>query len=280
MKIVDEGFLKDYQDVGGRIWNEYLAAWYWSMTTLTTVGYGDITPSSDGERAYTILAMVVGGGFYGYVVGTITSMVSNADLNASAYYDRMELIHAWLTHHKLPLPMKRTLRRYFKVYLSEKSALNEADIWHDLSPELQKDVGEYIIHEDIKANPLFDGLGIGTVVRLQAILQRVIVFAGRQITIAGEAGTAMYIMTAGSCELSHSSGHPHAIKLGAGQSFGEEILLGFAENYEYTVTVLERARLEMIVEDEFLNLFSSMPNVLERMRQNALDLNPAWGRQD
>merc|ERR1719487_1116590 len=98
------------------------------MTTLTTVGYGDIIPSSDLERGYTTLAMVVGGAFYGYIVGSITSIVANNDLNASAYYDRMDLIHAWLTHHhhRLPKQMKRTLRRYFKAYLTERSAVNEA----------------------------------------------------------------------------------------------------------------------------------------------------------
>ena len=42
---------------------------YWSMTTLTTVGYGDLIPGSDRERAYTCVAMVVGGGFYGYIIG-------------------------------------------------------------------------------------------------------------------------------------------------------------------------------------------------------------------
>ena len=38
------------------------------MTTLSTVGYGDITPTSDIERGYSMGAMVVGGAFYGYIV--------------------------------------------------------------------------------------------------------------------------------------------------------------------------------------------------------------------
>merc|ERR1712232_210852 len=120
MKLVDSGFLRFYQDVGGSATREYLAALYWAMTTLTTVGYGDITPSSDAERAYTMLAMVVGGSFYGYIVGTITSMVSINDLNSSAYWERMDLIQAWMDHHRLPADMRRLLRRYFERYLTEK----------------------------------------------------------------------------------------------------------------------------------------------------------------
>jgi hypothetical protein len=281
MKIVDQGFLTDY--MGGalrdRLWSEYLAAWYFAMTTLTSVGYGDITPKTDGERVYTTFAMVIGCWFYGYVVGCICSMISNNDLNATAYYDRMELVHAWLTHHRLPLPMKRMLRRYFKAYLQEKSALKETDIWHDLSPELQKEVGEYMISEDVKMNPIFDGLKMGTIVRLQSILHRITVLQSHAIIMQGEAGTAMYIIVSGLLELTREKEQSTmATKLGAGESFGEEILLGFSETYDYTVVVLEKAKLEMIVEDDFLHLFQFMPNVLERMRQNAVDLNPQWAR--
>lgn len=282
MKIVDEGWLVvSYEECSDRIWREYLMALYWSMTTLTTVGYGDISPSSERERVYTILAMVIGGGFYGYVVGSISAMVSNSDLNATAFYDRMELIHAWLTHHKLPLPMKRRLRRYFKAYLAEKSVVSEAEIWRDLSPELQREVGEYIVHENVKANPLFDGLNVGAAVRLQSILQKVTVQAGGCICNSGEAGTAMYIVVYGELQMKRNTkdGDVVVTDLGPGQSFGEEILLSFVDFYEYTVIVRKKARLEMIVEDEFLGLFQSMPNVLERMRSNALALNPEWERR-
>jgi hypothetical protein len=300
MKLVDNGFLTQYQDVNGRIWAEYLAAIYWSMTTLTTVGYGDIIPTSDTERIYTTVSMVIGGGFYGYVVGAITSMVSNSDLNATAYYDRMDLIAAWISHHRLPASMRRSVRRYFKAYLTEKSALSEAAVWHDLSPELQKEIGDHILHEDVKANPLFDGMSMGCIVKLQSILQSVTVLAGHVITAKGEAGTAMYFIASGwhemdcgprdGSEMQTNGSAATQIekaplvdkdrfkKLGPGQSFGEEVLLGFTENYAYSITCTEKSKLEMILEDEFLMLWQAMPNVLERMRQNALELNPEWAQ--
>merc|ERR1739848_726547 len=77
----------------------YMAALYWSMTTLSTVGYGDITPKSDGERAYAMLAMVVGGAFYGYIVGSVTSIISDTDLNTRAYFEQMDLVQSWVDGH-------------------------------------------------------------------------------------------------------------------------------------------------------------------------------------
>merc|ERR1719424_1099390 len=220
----------------------------------------------------------MGGAFYGYVVGSITSMVANSDLNASAYYDRMDLIHAWLQHHKLPMAKKRFVRRYFKDFLTSKSAVSEADIWHDLSPELQKSVGEYIVHDNVKFNPLFDGLALGTVVRLQSILRRISVPTGHDVTHAGEVGTAMYIIINGTATLERDpnpTGEAPML-IGAGECFGEEILLGIMEAYEYRVTVMEKCQFEMLLEEDLLALFASMPNVIDRMRMNAFELHPEW----
>jgi len=38
----------------------YVDAVYWSLTTLATVGYGDITPCNEMEQLYTAAAMVIG----------------------------------------------------------------------------------------------------------------------------------------------------------------------------------------------------------------------------
>merc|ERR1712146_131650 len=96
---------------------------------------------------------------------------------------------------------KRNLRRYFQCYLSDRCAINEADIWRDLSPELQKEVGQFIVHVNVKNNPLFDGLEVGSIVRLQSILQRVTVLTGRRVVSKGEMGIAMYIIVSGQLQL-------------------------------------------------------------------------------
>merc|ERR1712070_536814 len=109
----------------------------------------------------------------------------------------MDHMHAWLSHHRLPKHLTRTLHRYFKSYLKDKSAVDEAQIWHELTPELQQTVGKFIIHQDVLHNPLFDGLGTGPAVRLQSILQSVHILPNRTVTTKGEAGIAMYFILSG-----------------------------------------------------------------------------------
>jgi voltage-gated potassium channel len=277
MKAVDEGFLRGFDNhrYSGHVWDEYLLAWYWAMTTLTTTGYGDITPSSPREILFCVLAMVIGGFFYGYVVGTIASMVAKSDLNKSAFYDRMEFVHAWLAHHSLPNEMRRRLRRYFRALMERRSAADEAELWCELTQELQMEVGDYIVTETVKANPLFDRLGIGAIVQLQSVLRHVTMEPGQRVATAGEVGTAMFMIEKGVLKLNRA-GEEKTTLLGPGESFGEEILLGFKEDYEYTVIVMQRSKLEVIEESDFVRVFQCMPRVMDRMRRNALQLNPEW----
>jgi len=329
MKLVDSegeaGWLSSYRDVGNSLSGEYFTAIYWAMTTLTTVGYGDIVPTTAAERGFTTCAMMVGGSFYGYVVGAITSVVSNSDLNSSAYYERMDLIYAWLNHHRLPVELARTLRKYFKSYLAEKTAINEAQVFADLSHELQREVGAYLINENVTNNPLFDGIGISSAVQLQSILKRATIQAHCYVVRGGEIGTTMYVLVSGSLsmeafeyqsEASQEPGSPElkgqsafsgmfgssksdgSMKTAShtslendakrrsrsgkgrqmvpGQCFGEEILLGFEEYYDYTVKSMETSKVEMIQQKDLLNVFQLQPNILERMRKNARAMNPEW----
>ena len=51
--------------IEGTVDVQYLYSVYWALTTLTTVGYGDIIPQNDVERAYCLFAMLVGAMMFG-----------------------------------------------------------------------------------------------------------------------------------------------------------------------------------------------------------------------
>lgn len=54
-------------------WEKYFACVYWAITTLTTIGYGDITPYTATEKAAAMIWMVVGVYIISYSVGQFTS---------------------------------------------------------------------------------------------------------------------------------------------------------------------------------------------------------------
>ncbi len=46
-------------------------SFYWSSTTMITVGYGDITPSNVYEAIFVTVAMYFGCGFFSYLLSYI-----------------------------------------------------------------------------------------------------------------------------------------------------------------------------------------------------------------
>lgn len=57
----------------GKTIDSFLDALWWSFVTTTTVGYGDISPSTGLGRLVAVILMMVGIGFIGMLTGTIAT---------------------------------------------------------------------------------------------------------------------------------------------------------------------------------------------------------------
>ena len=67
-------------------------ALWWSFVTATTVGYGDITPTSNLGRLVAVILMITGVSFFGVLTGTISSYFLKKDIDRKkdgSYEDRV-----------------------------------------------------------------------------------------------------------------------------------------------------------------------------------------------
>lgn len=70
--------------------------------TVTTIGYGDITPNTTAERVFAIIAMITGGGIFAYVLGTLSSLVQGLDGGNVAFRKTMDDLNLYMNYRKLP----------------------------------------------------------------------------------------------------------------------------------------------------------------------------------
>jgi voltage-gated potassium channel Kch len=52
---------------------------YWTVTTMTSTGYGDILPATDSERIFAAFVMLAGKLLYGFIIGNITSTMVRSE---------------------------------------------------------------------------------------------------------------------------------------------------------------------------------------------------------
>lgn len=57
------------------LWMRYVTSMYWSITTLTTVGYGDLHPVNTKEMIFDIFYMLFNLGLTAYLIGNMTNLV-------------------------------------------------------------------------------------------------------------------------------------------------------------------------------------------------------------
>jgi hypothetical protein len=127
--------------------NLYLACMYWSVMTLTTIGYGDVTASTNGEILLSILGMAVGASIYAYIVGAICGVLNNMDPISTVFNQKMDSLNTLMSENHMPAEIREDLREFLyrtKVVFKDRSY---HDLFNVLSPGLQKTLVGFM-HKD------------------------------------------------------------------------------------------------------------------------------------
>lgn len=75
--------LPDYRAKGP--WICYIYSIYWSITTLSTVGYGDLHAQNYTEMAFNILYMLFNLALTSYLIGNMTNLIVDANSRTKKY---------------------------------------------------------------------------------------------------------------------------------------------------------------------------------------------------
>ena len=124
---------------GATIW---AAAVYWAVMTITSIGYGDLpaTPYNAGEMWVCTTLMLLGGGIWGYVIGTFVSVIANLGPATREFRRNMDDLNSWMARHGMNRVLRLRLREYFHQTRHLYESTDASRLLTLMSPMLQSEV--------------------------------------------------------------------------------------------------------------------------------------------
>ena len=203
----------------------YVQSLYWCVTTLTTVGYGDITPTTNAEMLYAIVVEIFGIATYGYVIGNVANILVNLDPAKARFQDNMQKLGAFMSTKGITGKLRERMRDYYAYLWQKPGAHDETTIMKDLPAGLRGEVSLFLKRDIIQKVPFLNDARDDLIRDIALAMTPVVVAPGEYIFHAGETGDEMYFISRGRLEVVGTDGRTLLGVLSDGDIFGEMALL-------------------------------------------------------
>jgi len=177
--------------------DQYIASLYWSLSTMSTIAYGDITPRSSSERIFAMFVMVTGTSVYAYGVASVVTLATGANETEREFMRQKDELNMFMRQMHMPSELRSQLREYFMHYQAALMTFNEKHLLHQLSPHLQARVTNLANAGLIRQVPFFAQQEERCITAVMLALQPHLFVPDEVICHMGEVGTEMYILKSG-----------------------------------------------------------------------------------
>ncbi|MDA3959123.1 ion transporter [Oceanispirochaeta sp.] len=246
----------------------YLRSFYWTVTTLTTIGYGDISPSTNLETIFVIIIELIGAGMYGFIIGNIANIIANIDIAKSQYQEKMEKVTTFLRYKNIPHDLKNKIGDYYDYLWDSRRGYDESSILQDLPKPLKTSVSLFLNRGIIQKVPIFQGANEEFIKEIILNLQPVIFTPGDSVVIKGEIGYEMYFISRGSVDVVSEDESVVYATLGSGSFFGEIALLLSAPR-NATIKAKDYCDCYSLDKDTFDQILVRFPEFAVKIREMA-----------
>ncbi len=248
--------------VSASVADQYLNAMYWSITTLTTVGYGDVTPSTNLAKVFTMFVMVLGVGMYGFVIGNISQLLNDRNRYREKAREKIADLQTFMKHYKVPRKVQVDTLDYVNILLGKRLSDNDSQIIADLPNALQEELTMYMNIKLISSLTIFDGIGALCLKQVAKKLQKKSFSPGQNIITKGDKGKEMYIINHGKVDV--RDGENSLVILDDGMFFGEQALIKHTTRNADVIS-MSYCDLYILEKDDFMNLIELFPELIKNM---------------
>nr|XP_037292128.1 potassium voltage-gated channel subfamily H member 8-like [Rhipicephalus microplus] len=200
----------------------YITALYFTTSSLTSVGFGNVAANTNAEKVFSILTMLIGALMHAVVFGNVTAIIQRMYARRSLYQTKLRDLKDFFRLHQLPKQLRQRMMDFFQTTWSLNNGIDPSDVLREFPDELLGDVSMHL-HKEILSLPIFEPAPQGCLKLLSRHVRSNFCAPGEYLVHKGDALSYIHLVCNGSMEVLQES--MVVAILGKGDLVGSDISL-------------------------------------------------------
>ncbi|KAI3973266.1 hypothetical protein MKW92_022608 [Papaver armeniacum] len=191
----------------------YVTAVYWSTTTLSTVGYGDVHPVSTPEMIFDVFYMLFNLGLTSYLIGNMTTLVVRETSRTRKFRDVIQAASSFANRNHLPERLQDQMLSHLCLkFRTDLEGLQQQETFEALPKALRSSISHFLFYNLVDTVYLFRGVSNDLLFQLVSEMKPEYFPPKEDVILQNEAPTDFYIVVTGAVVMG---------ELRTGEIFGE-----------------------------------------------------------
>ncbi|XP_076390677.1 potassium voltage-gated channel seizure isoform X5 [Megachile rotundata] len=247
--------------------SRYITALYFTFSSLTSVGFGNVAPNTDAEKIFTIIVMLIGSLMYASIFGNVSAIIQRLYSGTARYHTQMLRVREFIRFHQIPNPLRQRLEEYFQHAWTYTNGIDMNSVLKGFPECLQADICLHLNRNLLNNCRAFEGASPGCLRALSLKFKTTHAPPGDTLVHRGDVLTSLYFISRGSIEILKSD-VVMAI-LGKDDIFGENpCIYPTVGKSSCNVRALTYCDLHKIHRDDLLDVLALYPEFSNHFSQN------------
>ncbi|XP_073769333.1 voltage-gated inwardly rectifying potassium channel KCNH7 [Danio rerio] len=252
---------------GPSIKDKYVTALYFTFSSLTSVGFGNVSPNTNSEKIFSICVMLIGSLMYASIFGNVSAIIQRLYSGTARYHMQMLRVKEFIRFHQIPNPLRQRLEEYFQHSWTYTNGIDMNMVLKGFPECLQADICLHLNDSLLQGCKAFRGATQGCLRALAIRFKNTHAPPGDTLVHCGDVLTALYFLSRGSIEILKDD--IVVAILGKNDIFGEMIhLYAKPGKSNADVRALSYCDLHTIQREELLEVLDMYPEFADYFLTN------------
>ncbi|KAM8975773.1 voltage-gated inwardly rectifying potassium channel KCNH3 isoform 2-T2 [Pelodytes ibericus] len=180
--------------------SSYITSLYFALSSLTSVGFGNVSANTDTEKIFSICIMLIGALMHALVFGNVTAIIQRLYARRFLYHSRTRDLRDYIRIHGIPKPLKQRMLEYVQTTWAVNNGIDTNELLHSLPDELRADIAMHL-NKELLQMPLFALASRGCLRSLSLHIRPSFCTPGEYLIRQGDALESLYCVCSGSMEV-------------------------------------------------------------------------------